>query len=241
MANEFKLVKLLDPVVDITIPIRFRGEWDSATAYEIGDIVTYNSAAYIALSGNTNAQPDFNPSVWQTIFNSPTLGTLASAAVESNGNAESSFNCSVTRTAVGKYTIDFGNNSANSDYPVVFGVLGTNSDDIFISYNSRTTSGFNIELNTQDNGGSPGVPVDRAFSFYIPDLASSQNPPTDFFAFEQTTPATTWTINHNLGRRPVTELFTVGGVEFEAQITHTSINQCIVTLTTPLAGSARLI
>lgn len=241
MGNEFKLVKLLDPAVQITVPIRFRGEWNSTNQYEVGDIVTYQSAAYIALLGNINSQPDLNPSIWQAIFNSPTIGTIASAAVESDGTLESSFNCNVTRTAVGKYTVSFGNNTANGQYPVVFGVLGTDSDDIFISYNSRTASGFNVEVNTQDNGGAPGVPVDRDFSFYIPDLASTNNPPQEFFEFVQLTPATTWTINHNLGRRPVTELFSVGGVEFDAQVTHTSINQCIVSLTSALAGSARLI
>lgn len=240
-SNDFKLVKLLDPVVQIDVPIRFAGEWDAGTEYQVGDIVTYNSGAYIALGTSTGAQPDANPSLWQVIFNSPTIGTIAAASVEGNGTVESSFNCNVTRTAVGKYTVDFGNDTINGTYPIVFGTQGTNSDDIFISYNSRSATGFNIEVNLQDNGGFPGVPIDRAFSFYIPDLAGSQMTPPDSFDFTQAVPSTTWTINHNLGRRPITELYTVGGIEFEAEVVHTSINQTVVLLTTALAGSARLV
>lgn len=51
----------------------------------------------------------------------------------------------------------------------------------------------------------------------------------------------TWTINHNLGYRPSVELFTTGGVEFEAEVIHTTVNQCIVYLATAIAGSARLV
>lgn len=60
------------------------------------------------------------------------------------------------------------------------------------------------------------------------------------FGFQQTTPAASWIINHNLGFRPAVELFTVGGVEFDADVQHTSMNQTVVSLTLPLAGYARL-
>lgn len=241
MANEFKLVKLLDPVVDITIPIRFRGEWDSAAQYEIGDIVTFQNAAYIALVGNQNAQPDQNPAIWQTIFDAPTVGTIASASVNADGSLNSSFNCNVTNTATGFYEVTFNNSTIDGTYPVVFGKSGILQNDFQVLYNSRTANGFEVNITNQDDGGGTGTPINQPFSFYVPNLLTALNPPTDFFFFEQTTPQSTWTINHNLGRRPVTELFTVGGLEFEATVTHTSINQCIVTLTTALAGTARLI
>lgn len=51
--------------------------------------------------------------------------------------------------------------------------------------------------------------------------------------------ATTWTINHNLGFKPHVSLFSVGGVEFEADVTHTSDNQSVVSLAVATAGSAR--
>lgn len=50
-----------------------------------------------------------------------------------------------------------------------------------------------------------------------------------------------WTINHNLGYRPSVELFTTGGVEFEAEVIHTTVNQCVVYLAVSIAGSARLV
>lgn len=51
---------------------------------------------------------------------------------------------------------------------------------------------------------------------------------------------TTWTINHNLGYRPDVALFTVGGVSFSAEVSNPTVNQTVVTLVSPLAGSARL-
>lgn len=57
----------------------------------------------------------------------------------------------------------------------------------------------------------------------------------------QSVAATVWTINHNRGSRPSVTLFSVGGVEFEAEIVHATVNQCLVYLSTPTAGSARLV
>lgn len=56
----------------------------------------------------------------------------------------------------------------------------------------------------------------------------------------QSTPATIWTINHNLGFVPSVELFSTGGLEIDAEIFHASPNQTIVTFVVPYAGSARL-
>lgn len=56
----------------------------------------------------------------------------------------------------------------------------------------------------------------------------------------QSVAATTWTINHNLGARPVVELRGVGGNVMWSNVTHTSANQVVVTHAVPLAGSAYL-
>lgn len=56
----------------------------------------------------------------------------------------------------------------------------------------------------------------------------------------QPTPSATWTINHNLGLKPVVQLFTTGSQEFDGLVTHTSNNQCVATMTAPVAGFARL-
>jgi hypothetical protein len=56
----------------------------------------------------------------------------------------------------------------------------------------------------------------------------------------QSSPDTLWTINHNLGRRPVVELRTVGGVVMVGNITHVSTNQVQVSFATAIAGTALL-
>jgi len=64
---------------------------------------------------------------------------------------------------------------------------------------------------------------------------------TGGYNHNQESASNTWTINHNLGYRPTVALFTVGGVEFDAEVVHTSVNQCTVNLVTPMAGMARLV
>lgn len=65
-------------------------------------------------------------------------------------------------------------------------------------------------------------------------------PGGSYYEHTQSTPSTTWTINHNLGYRPSVELRTTGGQEFDADIQHPTVNQVVVTLNTALAGYARL-
>ncbi len=60
------------------------------------------------------------------------------------------------------------------------------------------------------------------------------------YTFTQSTPSTTWTINHNLGFRPSVELLDAGSQEIDGQIAHPSVNQTVVTLNPATAGVARL-
>lgn len=64
---------------------------------------------------------------------------------------------------------------------------------------------------------------------------------TIVYVHTQSTPATTWTINHNLGFRPSVELLDSGSQEIDADVSHPSVNQTIVTLKAATAGLARLI
>ncbi len=59
------------------------------------------------------------------------------------------------------------------------------------------------------------------------------------YVHNQSAPAATWTINHNLGFRPSIELWDSGGAEFNADILHISANQAQVFLNVALAGTAR--
>lgn len=63
----------------------------------------------------------------------------------------------------------------------------------------------------------------------------------DAYIFTQSTPATTWTINHNLGHVPSVELFDSGSQEIDADVSHPSVNQAIIVFSVPVAGFARLI
>lgn len=61
------------------------------------------------------------------------------------------------------------------------------------------------------------------------------------YLFTQRVPAIQWVINHNLGYKPSVYPTTLGGLEIEASVQHTSDNQCIVSFSAATAGHARLI
>lgn len=58
--------------------------------------------------------------------------------------------------------------------------------------------------------------------------------------YQQTTPSTSWVINHNLGYKPSVEVFNTGSQAIDADIVHTSLNQTVVSFTVAIAGFARL-
>jgi len=61
------------------------------------------------------------------------------------------------------------------------------------------------------------------------------------YTYYQTSPSTTWTINHNLGYNPIVRVF-VGTEEVQPlTVTFPTINQTIITFTTAQMGIARLI
>jgi hypothetical protein len=61
------------------------------------------------------------------------------------------------------------------------------------------------------------------------------------YVFTQSTTASTWTINHNLGHVPSVEVFDSGSQEIEADVSHPSVNTTIILFTVPTTGFARLI
>ena len=67
-----------------------------------------------------------------------------------------------------------------------------------------------------------------------------------YYSHTQSSPSTTWTINHNLGCKPVVEV-TVdvagGGREkiFPLKVLHSTDNQTVVTFSTTRTGVARLV
>lgn len=61
------------------------------------------------------------------------------------------------------------------------------------------------------------------------------------FLFTQVAPALVWTINHNRGQTQLVGLYSVGGVELEADVLNVSSNQVQVTFAVATAGTARLL
>lgn len=66
--SDFKIVKLLGSPVSITLsgPLNLQGDYDNATAYSTGDLVTYQGSSYAAL-GATTGNPPTDPAFWQLI------------------------------------------------------------------------------------------------------------------------------------------------------------------------------
>lgn len=55
---------------------------------------------------------------------------------------------------------------------------------------------------------------------------------------DQTTPASPWVVNHNLGSQPLIEVFSAGGSKLLVQIVHTSANQALIYPDEPTTGFA---
>jgi hypothetical protein len=87
------------------------------------------------------------------------------------------------------------------------------------------SSAVRVQLGQQGPRGAPGE--------------SGGEVALEGYLYTQGSPSATWTINHNLGRRPAVTLLTTGGVEFDGQITHVSLNQLVVSLVSAVAGTAR--
>lgn len=91
----------------------------------------------------------------------------------------------------------------------------------------------------EDNGA---VVVEVPNSTVIEVVAQGPQGPagTGAYVHSQSSPSTTWTINHNMGIRPAVELLDTGGQEIDGDVSHTSVNQTIVRLNPASAGIARL-
>lgn len=86
---------------------------------------------------------------------------------------------------------------------------------------------------------STGIATGTPFNL-LPFEAVPQGP-IAAYTHDQPSPDFTWTINHNLGYRPSVELFDSGSQEFDAEVSHPTVNQAVVTLTIATSGFARLI
>lgn len=65
------------------------------------------------------------------------------------------------------------------------------------------------------------------------------------FTHEQTTPATTWTVNHRMGNYPIVDVFTLYNGDFvktmPEEVTYFSADTAILTFSVPTAGYATFV
>lgn len=73
-------------------------------------------------------------------------------------------------------------------------------------------------------------------------LASLQGVPgAQVFIHSQSTPASVWTINHNLGEFPNVYVLDTAGDECEGDVDNPTVNQTVITFSASFAGTARLV
>lgn len=60
------------------------------------------------------------------------------------------------------------------------------------------------------------------------------------FVFTQNTPASSWTIVHNLGLYPNVTVIEFGGAQVEGDLTYDSVNQLTLTFGVSISGTAYL-
>jgi hypothetical protein len=89
----------------------------------------------------------------------------------------------------------------------------------------------------------PKVTVTQPVSNYIVALVPGPQGPSGGtgFVYTQTTPAAQWTINHDLGRLPLSTLVVIGGAQVVADIIFPSASQVVITFPSPMSGTATLI
>jgi hypothetical protein len=98
----------------------------------------------------------------------------------------------------------------------------------------------NVEAVTQTivaTDSSEGIVV----TVITPGAQGPQGPAGAGFLFTQGSPSTTWLINHNLGFKPVVQMFDAGSQEIEGLISHPSLNTTSILFAVPIAGFARLV
>jgi len=69
--SDFKIVKLLDPIVQLNININPTGVYDPAATYGVGDSVSYGNSSYIAIQATTGNLPT-NTTYWQLLATAST-------------------------------------------------------------------------------------------------------------------------------------------------------------------------
>jgi hypothetical protein len=82
----------------------------------------------------------------------------------------------------------------------------------------------------------PFEPIITPTALVLPD-----GPTTSYFSYVQPTPATTWNIEHDLGRIPSVSCFDASNKPISGEATYLSLNLVVVVFPAPIAGFAYLV
>jgi len=85
-----------------------------------------------------------------------------------------------------------------------------------------------------------GSALDIFGSVFVNGVPFVNNPGLGF-VHTQASPASTWTINHNLGYKPLCQVFSAGSIKMIVEIEDVTINQTVVRVTPAQTGFARLV
>lgn len=91
------------------------------------------------------------------------------------------------------------------------------------------------------SGSAVAIRISSPPAILVNVRAGAQGPPGAAgasYLHTQASPASTWTVNHNLGARPVIAVRDTGGQEILAAITHASANQALISFVAAKTGTA---
>jgi hypothetical protein len=99
-----------------------------------------------------------------------------------------------------------------------------------------------VTVEVVEDGGVLVVEIDRPSEAEVIELIhpGPQGPASAFYVHTQSVASDTWLINHNLGFRPIVNVFDSGSQEVEAHVSHPSVTTTIIVFAIPIAGFARL-
>ena len=114
---------------------------------------------------------------------------------------------------------------------------------------SVALSSFEVEVNT--NQGAAGltayqIALNNGFSGteqeWLDSLQGSDGADgADVYVHSQSTPASVWTIDHNLGTFPSVYVLDTAGDECEGDVDNPTVNRTVITFSASFAGTARLV
>ena len=170
------------------------------------------------------------------------VGVAAPAAGEFVGPADGSAISSATTMDLSITDVSGANTVAFLTYLVGNNILISEQNDIdkfghftIDSYVQKTPDVYTLTLTSLTGNGN--FDVDKFYDFAVFTLSSAGAPT---FVFTQGTPATTWNIQHNLGKFPSITVIDTGNTVVIGEYNYTSNTNVILTFSAAFAGKAYL-